>query len=62
MKIGFDQTTLTVEEGVDAPSSSLVVSVMEGGATLEREVAVTVMSADMTASEHSSEVSVTCTV
>ena len=50
MRIGFDQTTLSVEEGADGPSSSLVVSVMAGGATLEREVTVTVMSDDVTAS------------
>ena len=50
VRIGFDQTTLSVEEGADGPSSSLVVSVMTGGATLEREVTVTVMSDDVTAS------------
>ena len=58
MRIGFEEITLIVEEGADGPSSSLMVSVMEGGATLEREVTVSVMSADVTASEHLSEVSV----
>ena len=50
--IGFAQTTFTVVEGADGPLSSLMVSVQtgDGGATLEREVTVTVTSADVTAS------------